>query len=71
MTKIAEISYSCEQVSTCPGCGRVFACGFKGGSARCWCAELPPLPTVPETGRGCYCPDCLRQSLSEERVKLA
>ncbi|MBI4989700.1 MAG: cysteine-rich CWC family protein [Rhodocyclales bacterium] len=63
------MSYSCEQERNCPGCGRAFICGMNAGWARCWCAELPPLPTQPEADKGCYCADCLKKRLAAEPVK--
>jgi hypothetical protein len=45
---------------SCPGCGRVFVCGARAGTERCWCSDLPALARPPEAGKGCYCPDCLK-----------
>jgi len=43
----------------CAGCGTVFVCGGRAGSASCWCAELPPSLPVPDVSAGCYCRRCL------------
>lgn len=52
--------------SICPGCGTRFGCGMKAGEKRCWCADLPPLLTVPAGKEaGCYCPACLARMLAE------
>lgn len=58
-----------DQAQTCPGCGRAFTCGMLAGMPRCWCAELPVLEAPPEAGKGCYCPDCLRERLAEAGIK--
>jgi len=42
---------------TCPRCGTRFGCGVSAPG--CWCEALPPL-AEPASGRGCYCPACLR-----------
>ncbi|MEZ5614892.1 MAG: cysteine-rich CWC family protein [Rhodocyclaceae bacterium] len=60
------MSIGCKRRTRCPGCGRGFECGMAGGLERCWCAELPPLTSPPDTGRGCYCPDCLKTLLAAE-----
>jgi len=44
---------------------------MKAGLPRCWCAELPPLKSLPEAGKGCYCPECLEKMLADESVKPA
>lgn len=44
----------------CPRCGKRFVCGAEAGAARCWCAELPPLPVDPSIA-GCLCPACLAE----------
>ncbi|MBI5791591.1 MAG: cysteine-rich CWC family protein [Rhodocyclales bacterium] len=40
---------------------------MEGGDARCWCADLPPLPHLPaqsgEFAASCLCPACLRDRL--------
>lgn len=58
-----------DQAQICPGCGRAFTCGSLAGGERCWCADLPSLPTLPEAGKGCYCPDCLRERLAQAGVR--
>ncbi|MBI5923123.1 MAG: cysteine-rich CWC family protein [Betaproteobacteria bacterium] len=50
----------------CPRCGKAFTCGMNAGQASCWCAELPPL-AIPESGSGCYCPECLRQLVAAQQ----
>lgn len=58
-----------DQAQTCAGCGRAFTCGNLAGWEHCWCADLPALPTPPEAGKGCYCPDCMQERLAEAGVK--
>lgn len=43
----------------CTACGKVFECGM-GGSDRCWCSTaFPAVMPLPESAKGCYCPECL------------
>ncbi len=63
MTTVDVGADGCHKPSTCAGCGRDFVCGMSIGAERCWCAELPPLAVPPESGVGCYCPECLMNRL--------
>jgi hypothetical protein len=54
-------------MSACVKCGQDFHCAMTDGAAgeRCWCMELPPIPTVVLTEAGgrddaCFCPSCLK-----------
>jgi hypothetical protein len=58
-----------NQEQACAGCGRAFTCGMQAGMAHCWCADLPALRTPPESGTGCFCPDCLKKMLGEESLR--
>ncbi|HJW02208.1 MAG TPA: cysteine-rich CWC family protein [Azospira sp.] len=57
--------------SRCPGCGGDFVCGAEAGLSRCWCMEMPKGVVVPESGKGCYCQNCLTRlaeaALAESR----
>jgi hypothetical protein len=44
---------------------------MEAGLPRCWCAELPSLQVLPEAGKGCYCPDCLKRMLDAQSLKPA
>lgn len=37
--------------------------------AACWCAVLPALTFPPDAGKGCYCPDCLKQMLADAAIR--
>jgi hypothetical protein len=50
----------------CPRCGAVFVCGNEAGAKSCWCAELPPVLSVPGAGGDCYCPTCLRAIIEQQ-----
>jgi hypothetical protein len=39
-----------------------------GGSAPCWCTELPPVVPVPGVDARCWCPQCLKQHMSAQRA---
>ncbi len=65
------MSGTCSKDAVCPGCGKAFTCGMAAGWVRCWCAEQPPLQALPDSGKGCYCPDCLREKLAQTPVMLA
>jgi len=54
--------------SVCAGCGGVFTCGMAAGLARCWCEDAPPLKAPPHENQSCYCPECLKKLLAEERL---
>ncbi|HZR68155.1 MAG TPA: cysteine-rich CWC family protein [Burkholderiales bacterium] len=49
----------------CAGCGEVFVCGGRAGSASCWCAELPPRLPVPDASSACYCRTCLERLIAD------
>jgi uncharacterized protein len=51
----------------CPRCGAGFRCGPAPGAASqgCWCVGLPVLAR--RTGEDCFCPDCLRKAIREQR----
>ena len=53
---------SVEQ-KTCSSCGEGFTCGAEGGDERCWCVALPHLPLAAISGRDCFCPKCLTDSI--------
>jgi hypothetical protein len=44
---------------------------MEAGLPRCWCDALPPLQVLPEAGKGCYCPDCLKRMLAGEPLRPA
>lgn len=48
----------------CPRCGKTFTCGMQAGQERCWCSEMPTLPAPYRQGKGCFCPDCLKELTS-------
>lgn len=50
----------------CPRCGATFVCGNEAGAPTCWCAELPPVLSLPANGAGCYCPACLRAIIAQQ-----
>lgn len=54
-------------MSACVKCGLSFHCAMTDGAPneRCWCMELPPIPTTTLTeagglGDACFCPACLK-----------
>jgi len=54
-------------MSACVKCGQDFHCAMTDGVAgeRCWCMELPPIPTIAlteagGTGDACFCQACLK-----------
>jgi hypothetical protein len=47
----------------CPNCGTSFSCDPEAG---CWCAELPNLLPIPNSGMGaCLCRNCLTGKLQD------
>jgi hypothetical protein len=56
-------------MSTCTRCGAEFGCAMAdGGSAPCWCTELPPVVPVPGVDARCWCPQCLTQHMASQRA---
>ena len=53
--------------SICPHCGRTFTCGMRAGHQKCWCADLPHQAPPQPAANACYCPDCLRETLSRRQ----
>lgn len=51
---------------TCPQCGAAFVCGMDAGAAKCWCADLPPLPINPALS-DCLCPACLQKRANDAK----
>lgn len=50
----------------CEACGKPFSCGLTGGSATCWCGQLPAVAPLGGAGN-CLCPACLN-ALVKKRI---